>query len=189
MRHLLLIIILFQHLGAYCQNKLHGVLPLNENNLVAYEGVDSLPNKSKEDIYNRSKEWIFDAFKSGKNVLQLDDKETFTITGNGNFTNIWGEGLAPTDMRVSFKIKVIAKDNRYKYIVSDIYLDYSMDFGVGGIKYFNEDIENWQMRKGKLYREKNAVKYLTKLNEDILNLIESFKTYMHKESDATKKDW
>lgn len=69
------------HYTGYSQNTPN--LPIdNETKLITYSEViilDSTVNKSE--LYSRAREWFAKAFKSSKNVIQMDDKENGKIIG------------------------------------------------------------------------------------------------------------
>ncbi|MFE0305554.1 DUF4468 domain-containing protein, partial [Bacillus altitudinis] len=46
--------------------------------------VIEVPNKSKDQIFEDSKIWIAQSFKSANNVIQYADKSTGSIIGKGN---------------------------------------------------------------------------------------------------------
>ena len=187
MRKLLIVVIVILSNICFAQDHIKGVMPLNEKNEVVYEGIDSLPGTSAQQIYSRAKSWIFEAFNSGKDVLQLDDKENFTGAGRGNFTNYW-QSAGQNKMTVYFTIKIVAKDGRYKYTLSNINLDYYLYEGKINQHYIS-DVENWQVRKKKVWREKNVVKYLSTLNTDIEKNITALKKYMVNPTESTKSNW
>lgn len=51
-----------------------------------FSEVVQMNNLNKLALYQRSRGWINDVFRSSKNVIQIDDKETREIAGNGALT-------------------------------------------------------------------------------------------------------
>lgn len=83
-------------------------LPIKDGKIF-YEIVDSVQG-SATDLYNKSKLWFVEAFKSANAVIQLDDKENSTIIGKGYFS--FTHNLQPYE--VWFTAKINVKDNRYR---------------------------------------------------------------------------
>lgn len=113
MRNLSVIVFLF--LAGNCFSQSDTALKYSE--VIQVEGI------SKQELYQRARSWANDAFKSSKNVMQIDDKETGEIAGKALFdaTISWyalGKRSAATT--VNFKFQIIMKDGKYKYIFSDL---------------------------------------------------------------------
>ena len=82
---------------------------------VEFAKVIQTDSVGKALIYVNVKEWFMSSFNSGKDVIQMDDKEAGMIIGNGAMDYSYG-GLAMSclDGHISFSIKVEMKDNRIK---------------------------------------------------------------------------
>ena len=87
---------------------------------VSYSEVVQVEGVSKEDLYQRAREWFTDTFRSSNDVIQLDDKENGQIVGKAIFTyrQLFGEVLG-IDCLINFKISVFCKEGRYKYDLTD----------------------------------------------------------------------
>ena len=85
--------------------------------------VIDVPNKTKDQIFEDSKIWIAQSFKSANNVIQYADKETGSIIGKGNIQypcdGFIDCGAFGND-KVNFTIKIDSKDNKARVGISDI---------------------------------------------------------------------
>lgn len=114
MKIALITVLILHSISAFSQ-KPNDIFPI-ENGKVVYQQLDSAITASSTDLYNRAKLWVANAFRSSKNVIQIDDKEAGTILGKGNFDVI--QTMTPYIIRFTFKIDV--RDNRYRIRFYDI---------------------------------------------------------------------
>ena len=87
-----------------------------------YTEVVQIEGISKQSLYQRARSWANDVFKSSKNVIQIDDKETGEIAGKAifNATISWNAlGKRTAETPVNFKFQIIVKEGKYKYIFTD----------------------------------------------------------------------
>lgn len=88
---------------------------LTFSEVVQVEGV------SAGELFNKAKKWYVIAFKSSKDVIQLESKEDGVIIGKGSFTfkgKAFTSGTNSTGP-VYFTLKVEVKDGKYKYEITD----------------------------------------------------------------------
>lgn len=85
--------------------------------------VVDVPNKSKDKIFEDSKIWIAQSFKSANNVIQYADKDQGSIIGKGNIKypcdGFIDCGAFGND-NVNFTIKIDAKDSKARIVISDV---------------------------------------------------------------------
>jgi len=81
-----------------------------------YEKIITI-SKTKDEAYSLTMQWIAQAFKSAKAVIQYADKDSGIIVGNGNGTADFG-GLVPGT--VSFKITIDIKDYKERVTFSEV---------------------------------------------------------------------
>ncbi|AZC04306.1 DUF4468 domain-containing protein [Acinetobacter nosocomialis] len=85
--------------------------------------VIEIPNKSKDQIFEDSKIWIAQSFKSANNVIQYADKSTGSIIGKGNIQypcdGFIDCGAFGND-KVNFTIKIDTKDNKARVTINDV---------------------------------------------------------------------
>ncbi len=71
-------------------------------------------NLNKNEIFDRSLEWVAQTFNDSKAVIELKDKETGKIIGKGISSFIVNSGLASVPIPCKFTLKLEAKDNKYR---------------------------------------------------------------------------
>lgn len=164
----LFLFLLFPSL-AICQT------PIPKNNEGNYEytavvNVDSLP---ADKLYSNGKIFVVQAFKSGKEVTELNDDESKTIAGSGT-KRIYFKGLnAGLEYFIRFKFIIQAKDGRYKYTINDFELT------PGSVALENE-------KALKHYVTKNLKEQMmNQLSEGMLEFIADLKKNMASQSAAT----
>ena len=57
--------------------------PLDKHNAVSHSIIFNVPGKTAEQIYIEVNNWFIHSFKSGKSVIQLNDKEAGCVIGKG----------------------------------------------------------------------------------------------------------
>lgn len=174
--------LLFVTISSYSQDKLLDILPLVEGR-VTYTGIVQVDDVSSDELYNRAKRWFVDTYKSGKDVIQLDDKENGEIIGKGFFEEMWMVTFyGGQNVNVWQTIKVQMKDGRYRYEITD----FRMKYFVSASQYTsssNVDVALEEWNKG---RDANNKKFYPKIDSHIKSLIESLDKAM---KTKTKSDW
>jgi hypothetical protein len=168
MKSLFFTLSLFICTPIFAQDKLGGVLPL-QNGLVTFSDVVTADSVSQIDLYQNAKRWFVTTYKSAKDVIQLDDKETGEIIGKGVFKIDYFQRKPSIYHTISIKVK----DGRYKYTITD--LSYS---DVNGSTFNIEDFPSAWMGKKKLY---------TNIAEEVEQIATSIKTALL--SKPAKDDW
>jgi hypothetical protein len=155
-----------------------------KDTIVAYSGVIRIENVSKDELYQRARAWMADAFKNSKEVLQVQDKETGELIGNGivesyiPYNNIAGKG--DVGAWSSFKISIWVKDGRYKYEITDINntsLSSPTLEGFGLLTSSQESKVKWSMiRQSKM--NEFLLKYRIGIDKKMESIISSLKNAM-----------
>lgn len=105
---------------AGCEN----MQPIQESSKT-FDRVVEAPGFTKDQLYNGSKMWIAESFKSAKDVIEHHSKEDGVIIGNGVIpypcTGMECSGRDRT--KVPFTMKVETKDNRFRLTFSNIKID------------------------------------------------------------------
>ncbi|MBF0171159.1 MAG: DUF4468 domain-containing protein [Nitrospinae bacterium] len=83
---------------------------------VTVEDVDI----SKGEIYIAAMDWMTETFRSSKSVIEFEDKEAGVIVGKGNADFGYKFVFGTTDANAKFKIKIEAKDGRYRLTFSNV---------------------------------------------------------------------
>lgn len=126
-------------------------LPIDkESGKVTYTEVVEMPGISKSDLYLRCATWFAANYGSSKAVLQLSDKEDGKLMGKA-LTEVAFKN-PPMGLRyggiVNYTITVQVKDDKYRYIVTDLFHDSGSDRDItaGGA------LENAKKPKGTVLR-------------------------------------
>ena len=107
---------------ALCQTE----APLVYTEVVQVEGV------SKDELYNRAKNWVVKVYNNPQKVIQLDDKAAGQISVKGLFNY----NFRDFRNQVNYTMSIYVKDGRYKYEMSDRYFTTvalngkKLDFGI-----------------------------------------------------------
>lgn len=118
---LILIIALLLSIPSVCQEV---KFPLNDDGDIEYSEVVTVDSSKSTDLYSNGKLFIAETFVSGKDVTQLEDESAKVIIGKGNFRIRLPKSLVPFDGVVKIRIKIECKDNKYKYTIDNIILNY-----------------------------------------------------------------
>jgi len=97
--------------------------------------VVEVPNASASEIYEGSRQWIAENFRSANNVIQYQDTATNTVIGNGISgsmicTNFMTDKAylkppcTPLNTTANFTLKIEAKDGRMRLSVPNVSLSY-----------------------------------------------------------------
>jgi len=157
-------------------------LPIVDGKIL-YEGIVDIPDKTKNDLYQNAQQWFVDYFKSSKDVIQNQDKDNGIVVGKGmlDFNARVGLGMSMVQ-HDKLTIKIVCKDNKYKYSVYDMIL-YPPE---GNEKYSTpfDNLYGKLIGTVKIGGSKSAVKDILKKNDiEVRKMIESIKLAMVKKSD------
>ena len=159
-------------------------LPVDsKTGLIAFTEVVEVKNISKNALYLRAREWFIDTYKSSKDVLQMDDKESGVLIGNAINTIYISSLGAKVKMELYYSIKISVKEGRYKYIITD------MKYGRHGGAARKMIIDYLYKKNGKLVKTSKSYKEETITSMD--GLILRLKKAMDSTSaaDVSDDDW
>lgn len=179
-KKLLLIVMVFLTAYAFGQNMMLEILPLKDGK-VTYVGIVQADSINKEELYKRTKRWFIDTYKSGKDVIQLDDKENGDLIGKGFFETYWGQQT----INIWQTIKVQVKDGRYRYEITDFNVKYyyAGEF-VTGNRNIDMTLEAWDKSFSGRNNKRNEI--YTDINSKVLSLIASLEKFV---KSKPKDDW
>jgi len=91
-----------------------------------FERIVEAPGYSKEQIFNGTKIWIAENFKSAKAVLEYENKDTGIIIGNGSisFPCSGLNCIATADWKAPFTMRIDIKDQKFRLTFSNLYLSW-----------------------------------------------------------------
>lgn len=165
-------------------------LPLDEDGVITFSDVIQVPNSTKSSLYSAGREWFVETFKSADDVLQMEDRESGKLLGKG-FSKIYvGGGIAITDTKLYYTIKLYFKEGRYKYEITNLYYLASPNrYNLSPQRQPAESviIDNLYKPNGKI-RNLNA-QYKTETQNEIKALIESIRISLAKSVESGDDDW
>lgn len=124
----------------------------DKTGLVTITEIVELEGFSKDAIYNKTKLWITQTYKSPQDVLQLDDKESGLIVIKAI------SEITPAYVHYTFTIKI--KDGKIKLETNQIY----SDSVIGNANYGWGYAEEWIEGKANGYKQpKGSLKRLSKI--------------------------
>lgn len=96
-----------------------GMQPAKETGI---ENIIDVPGLSKDHIYNGTKIWIADTFRSTKAVIESDDKDAGLLIGKGIISYPCNgiECLGTGDYKISFTMRIDIKDQKFRITYSNI---------------------------------------------------------------------
>jgi len=94
--------------------KVQGLFPLDPSGKVFFQEVVTTEGVSAGDLYSQAKAWAALAYRSAKDVIQLDDREGGRLVLKGSIQDAIG-GTGTFFVRHTFAIEV--KDGKYRYTV------------------------------------------------------------------------
>ncbi len=112
---LILIILFFVSYHSQGQERLLNILPLVDGR-VTYTGVIQVDSSGKDELYDRAMRWFITTYLSPKDVIDLEDRENREIIGKGSLKIVYYF----RDPYIDYTISIIAKDNRFKYTITDL---------------------------------------------------------------------
>lgn len=98
------------------------------------EQVFDAPGYSKDQLFNASRIWIAQNFRSGKAVVEYESKEEGTIVGNGTIAYPCKGGfdcMSKPDWRVRFTMRVDIKDGKFRLTFSNMNLTWPASYNSG----------------------------------------------------------
>ena len=100
-----------------------------------FQRIVKVPGFSKDKIYNATKIWIAENFRSAKAVIEHDDKEGGTLIGNGNiqYPCRGVECVAKGNWKVHFKMRVDVKDDKFRLTFTTLRMTAPPSYSTNGV--------------------------------------------------------
>ena len=103
-----------------------------------FDSIIDVPGANQDQLYQRARGWYADYWKSEKDVLSIQDKETGELSGNAvmsyNPSGLAFFGVLATRGDVAFKINIYVKDGKYRNILHS-FIHKGTDLGGGPKSY------------------------------------------------------
>lgn len=170
------------------------VLSFGQTPLI-YTEVVNVDNVSKDELFNRAKNWFATAYSSSSDVLQLADSENGQLIGKAlfKFSPISLNASDRVKGNIKYTIKVSVKEGRYKYEISDFIHQPNGNSNNGNIDFglLTTDLECPYVIKGQFKKWVNDTwsGMKTQTESNIIPLIANLKEVMLKKTETTKDDW
>lgn len=102
------------------------------------ERIIEAPGFSQDEIYNGTKIWIAENFKSAKSVLEYENKEDGTLLGNGSilYPCVGLQCISTANWKVPFTMRVDTKDQKFRLTFTNINIAWPSSYNsiIGVIK-------------------------------------------------------
>jgi len=99
----------------------------------SFNTVYQIPNSSKDTIYNNTRIWMAETFRSSKDVIDYENKEEGVLIGNGAMAYPYN-GNGYYNSTVTFTMRVDMKNDKFKLTFSNIKI-YSPSVVIGSSVY------------------------------------------------------
>jgi len=170
MRKIILVSLLFL-ISQFCFGQTEpwwAPITINEDGLIEMVVNYELETKSQDQLYSITKVWLSQAFKNSNNVIEVDEKESGIISGNGNVSFNWGNvltGLHSDPLFFTFKCQM--KDGKYRLTVNNLQNENTLT-GRNGIEYLFVDRS--------VKKNGDVKEYPAAVQSAVLNLFDMLKT-------------
>jgi hypothetical protein len=133
---------------------------------IMYREVMNVPNKTKQQIFDKGHEWLVRTFDSSKSVIQYSDASAGKMVGHGVVESRYTLLQTQKTDHVGFTIIIECRDGKIRCTVNQ--LGYIDDHGQI-IEYFDSPA----FLKSHAHSEKTTIESLTNANTQIIDLIKS----------------
>lgn len=90
-----------------------GAMPVKFEDMT-YQKVIELQGKTKDQIFEKSKQWIASTFKSAKAVIEYENKQEGTIIGNGSMDRPISSINIQSGSLITYNMREDIKDNKVR---------------------------------------------------------------------------
>ncbi len=181
MKKLLFIIMLISTASFGQSNKvkqmlksISGEYEFDNNGNVTYTEIVDLPGLDKDEIYNRAHNYFVYNYNSGKDVIQIDDKESGQLVGKGIFPNVHTGGFPVLEFDVYHILRIDVKDEKARVILSLTEYqtkssEYTINEGIASnYPFSNITIQKSAFGKAFYYAHKKAQNFLEKIQSKLI---------------------
>lgn len=177
----ILFVLIFSPFVCLSQSSIHRTA---KGNPIKYDSIVIDSSKTKEQLYSSARSWFNKSFKTSKEVVQLEDKESGELAGKGSLriTKLYKASLGVTintNGYASFSVRILVKDGKYKYEFEDFEYTNLGASDVHGTITEDDEYTTSAMGKSVYNREWKAIK------EDISNQINSLIALLKKTMSET----
>lgn len=113
---------LLQILAVICSISAFSQMPIDTvSNKYQYREVVTVNGVTKDQLFDKARQWFVSNYKDASEVLQVQDKESGTLVGKGLFTVNFQGG----QRKVFHTVSIDCKDGKYRVTITDFMLKFS----------------------------------------------------------------
>jgi hypothetical protein len=105
----------------------HQLMLPKENGRIIYKEVVDAPNRTQDQLYTSARLWFLDSFKSSKDVIQYEERESGIIAGNGNTSLYISTMVGAVENKLFFSVRIEVKDEKFRYQISDLFIQHDLN--------------------------------------------------------------
>lgn len=160
----------------FAQKEIKVIVPIDSSTKeVEYSAIIKVEGISKDELYNRAKEWFVITYNSAQDVLQMDDKSAGKIIGKGTSSGKYKFMMSNTDYYLNYTLSVTVKDGRYRYEFSQFTVETLGKYSSGGRSSINQYLPSYKNEKGILYSaSKKIIPHMDTMVKETAASLESF---------------
>lgn len=144
-----------------------GSMPMKDGK-VYYEAVITVDSLNASQLYARLKAFVYDSFRSGKDVIQQDDTVARVLRTAARIPSLWSTTLTGTiDAYLWHHLEISARDGRFKYTLTDFRVQTRPPHDNTTAQYSDDPLEQWNLQ-----RPKNLEKTCAGFHADITAFID-----------------
>jgi len=186
MKKLLILFVIATPYFSLGQDLIEDNFPTKDGMIYYTDVINVDSSLSSLDLYLNAKEWLVDAFKSGKSVTQADDKNARLIIVKSFIKK--GHNSYVSNPKKWFTLKIEMKDGRYRYSLYDIRYEFDIN-AMGQSTHKDVSFEEWarpsegmsERKRKKVYK---ALKdYCKELDKEFKQVVASLREGMSKKED------
>ncbi len=153
-------------------------LPIDaETKKVTFQETVTLDSVSRDELYQRTKDWIANFYKTDK--YSPDDKANYKVGKEGSFDiQLTYDFKYKSHNTVSYTILVGQKEGKYRFTITDFRI----------LKVGEKIIQPLEGAMAKMSGQ-NKTETTTQVNKNINDLITDFKRFMTTGKPENKEDW
>jgi len=171
------VVIMFLFISSFSQDWVK-----DDSDNFSLKGVVDADSLLADKIFDISRMWFAETFNDADEVIDYENKKNHTLIGNGIISVFHSSGLANLKLYVKFKVKIQAKDNKYRYCIDNIYYNGVPISTYYGYQYKN----NGTKRTGNIYTCYGET--IEKTRIELCNLMESLNNEIVN-SNIDDNDW
>lgn len=150
-----------------------------ETKKVTYQETVVLDSVSRDELYQRTKDWIANFYKTDK--YSPDDKANYKVGKEGNFeVQLTYDFKYKSQNNVSYNILIGQKEGKYRITITD--------FKIYNVKQGEKTAQTLETALAKMSGQ-NKNEATTQINKNINDAIADLKKFMQTGKPENKEDW